>query len=67
MRNEFAAANTAKVQKEKKQGDLPRNFTNYQKVEKDHGKILAKFLFIFVLYIYDKLLIIFMPIIIFII
>ena len=45
MRNEFAAANTAKVQKEKKQGDLPRNFTNYQKVEKDHGKILAKFLF----------------------
>ena len=51
----------------KKQGDLPRNFTNYQKVEKDHGKILAKFLFIFVFYIYDKLLIIFMPIIIFII
>ena len=51
MRNEFAAANTAKVQKEKKQGDLLRNFTNYQKVEKYHGKISAKFLFIFVLHI----------------
>ena len=67
MRNEFAPAKTSILLKEAKQGDLPRNFTNYQKVEKDHGKILAKFLFIFVLYIYDKLLIIFMPIIIFII
>ena len=51
MRNEFAPAKTSIVLKEAKQGNLPRKFTNYQKVEKDHGNISAIFLFIFVLHI----------------
>ena len=47
----FVPAKTSIVLKEAKQGDLPKNFTNYRKVEKDHCKISDKFLFIFVLHI----------------